>query len=152
MRTHFILFSLLISFCVWFAGCSSPADSKANTVKINGQDVELPFPKLAQGTTGEIVLQQLGKPLEVQSVPSQEGKTEVWIYKFEATHSTTQTATGTRDTPAMSITLSGVGTTNMKDPSYTQSAVRSDITLSLLMFNDRLQAQKAKVEDSVEQR
>ncbi len=110
----------------------------------------MPFPKLEKGMTAEVIRQKLGNPVEIQPMPSPEGKAEVWIYKFTKDLGTTQMATGTRDIQVMSVGGNGVGMTTTKEPVYSLVEKKSEITLSLLMFNGQLQVQKAKVEDRLE--
>ncbi len=112
----------------------------------------MPFPKLEKGMTAEIIRQKLGNPAEIQPVESSGGKGEVWVYKFEQNLGMTNVAAGTRDTSAMTVGVGGAGMTTVKEPVYTLAEKKSEITLSLLMFNGVLQSQKAKVEETLEHR
>ena len=105
----------------------------------------MPFPKLEVGMTAATIRQKLGAPAEIQSTPSPEGKAEVWIYHYEKDLGTTESATGMQDVGVMSMGLSASGTATVQDPTYSIVTRKSEITLSLLMFNDKLQAQKAAV-------
>jgi hypothetical protein len=139
--------ALLFALCCWFSGCSTPASTTENTpAKTTGSaDSDMPFPKLEVGMTSAVIRQKLGAPAEVQPTPSPEGKAEVWIYKYEKDLGTTQVATGTRDVQVMSMGQSSSGTSTVQEPTYSNVTKKSEITLSLLMFNDKLQAQKAAV-------
>jgi outer membrane protein assembly factor BamE (lipoprotein component of BamABCDE complex) len=142
----------LSSFCCWFAGCSSPtaATSAEATVKPTAEsNSDMPFPKLEKGMSADVIRQKLGNPAEIQPMPSPDGKAEIWIYKFEKDLGMTQVAAGTRDVEVMTMTSSMNGSTTMKEPVYTMAAKKSEITLSLLMFNGQLQVQKAKVEETI---
>ena len=107
----------------------------------------MPFPKLEKGMTAETIRQKLGTPVEIQPMPSADGKAEVWIYKYEKDLGVAQVATGTRDVELMTMSSTMNGSTTTKEPVYTTVAKKGEITLSLLMFNGALQVQKAKVEE-----
>lgn len=138
-----------------FSGCSSPpatdgADSaqSAQITAIKGL-----FPVLTVGMTSEAVRRKLGKPAEIEPMESPKGKAEVWVYHFEQSVGMTQVATGTRDIPAFGISATGPGgTTTVQEMVYTPVEQMSLVTLRLLMFNGRLTAQKAQVENSLKYR
>ncbi|MEO6993187.1 MAG: hypothetical protein ABI273_06140 [Lacunisphaera sp.] len=146
MRTLLPL-ALLISSISCFSGCSTPASTAENTpAKADASDnAGMPFPKLEVGMTAAAIREKLGAPAEIHSTPSPTGKAEVWIYNYEKDLGTTQVATGTQDVGVMSVGLSASGVTTVQDPTYTTVNRKSEITLSLLMFDDKLQAQKAAV-------
>ena len=128
-------------------GCSSPS---ATTSAGSAQSAQITaikglFPVLTQGMTGKVVRQKLGNPAEIEPMESSTGKAEVWVYHFEKSVGMTQVATGTRDVQ----TYAGTSTI-MLAPELVYSPVeqKSLVTLRLLMFNDRLEAQKALVESS----
>ena len=145
---------LLTTFCCWLAGCSSPATPAAGNAvtpaAAPASDTGMPFPKLEKGMTAEIIRQKLGNPAEIQPVESSGGKAEVWVYKFEQNLGMTNVAAGMRDTSAMTVGVGGAGMTTVNEPVYTLAEKKSEITLSLLMFNGVLQSQKAKVEETLE--
>ena len=102
--------------------------------------------------TAEIIRQKLGEPAEIQPMPDSSGnKIEVWIYNFKKELGMQQVAAGTREVSIMSMSSTqGVGMATVKEPVYTMAEKRADITLSLLMFNGRLEVQKAKVEETID--
>ena len=102
--------------------------------------------------TAEVIRQKLGNPAEIQPMAPVDGnKVEVWIYNFKKDLGMTQVAAGTREVPIMSLSANqGVGMGTTKETIYAMAEKKADITLSLLMFNGRLQVQKAKVEETIE--
>jgi len=155
MFTRFTSFFLVILSCTWFAGCSSPTGPapRAPTAQSNAapaSDGEMPFPKLEQGMTANAIREKLGNPAQIQPVTSPEGKAEIWVYKFVKSLGMTQVAAGTRESPQMSVGAGGAGMITVQEPIYTLAEKKSEVTLSLLMFNGRLQSQKALVENTLE--
>ena len=155
MLTRSLAFlALALSLCE-LSGCSSPPattgagpDQSAKITAIKGL-----FPVLAAGMTSEVVRKKLGKPAEIEPMESPKGKAEVWVYHFEKSVGMTQVATGTRDIPAFGISATGPGgATTVQEMVYTPVEQKSLVTLRLLMFNSRLTAQKALVEDSLKYR
>lgn len=149
---------LLTSFSCWLAGCSSSATSTASSTtapvapvvtKTPIAESEMPFPKLEIGMTADVIRQKLGQPVEIQAMPSPQGKAEVWVYKFEKSLGMAQVATGTRDVQTMTVGLSGPLMTTVKEPVYTMQEKRAPLTLSLLMFNGILESQKVAVGEPV---
>ena len=135
------------------AACSTAPTGDVPVAKAAPEAVDsykdMPFPKLEKGTTAEVIRQKLGEPVEIQPMPSPDGKAEVWIYKFQKDLGMVQVAAGTRDVEMMTMSSTMSGSTTVKEPVYTMAAKTADITLSLLMFNGQLQVQKAKVEESI---
>ncbi len=132
------------------SGCSNPpaaarvgTDQAAQITVIKGL-----FPTLAVGMTGKVVRQKLGPPAAIEPMEAPAGRAEVWVYHFEKTVGMTQVATSTRDIPALGVTGGGTVTVNTPELVYTPVEQKTLVTLRLLMFNDRLTAQKALVEDS----
>lgn len=125
------------------AGARSATPAQITTVK--GL-----FPALEKDMSTDVIRQKLGPPAEIQPMASPEGKAEVWVYHFEKSVGMTQVATGTRDVPAMGLGMAGPVTTTVQEQTYSMAETRSMVTLSLLMFNGRLAAQKAKVENRVD--
>lgn len=142
---------LLASSCGFF-GCSTVVSTteKAPPKTTEASAPDMPFPKLEVGMTAAVIRQKLGAPAEIQPTPSPEGKAEVWIYRYQKDLGTTQVATGMRDIQVMSMGQSSSGTSTVQEPTYSTVVKKSEITLSLLMFNDKLQAQKAKVEEHLD--
>lgn len=152
---------VLIVSCSWFAGCSSPATTVTENHPATGaaapkvaatSDSDMPFPKLEKGTTAEVVREKLGAPAEIQSTPSPKGKAEIWIYHYEKDLGTVQVAAGTREVQVvgMGSLTSSAGTVAAQETVYAPAAKKQEITLSLLMFNDHLAVQKAKVEEIID--
>ena len=152
---------MLVVSCSWFVGCSSPKtaanvdDPTAGTAAPKvaaASDSGMPFPKLEKGTTAEVIRQKLGAPVEIQPTPSAQGKAEIWIYKYEKDLGTVQIAAGTREVQVMSMgsVTTSAGTVASQETVYAPAAKKQEITLSLLMFNGRLEVQKAKVEETID--
>ena len=150
-----------IILCAWFAGCASqatavnesqPAPGAAASKVAATSDSGMPFPKLEKGTTAEVVRQKLGAPAEIQPTPSPKGKAEIWIYNYEKDLGTVQVAAGTREVQVVGIgsLTSSAGTVASQETVYAPAAKKQEITLSLLMFNDKLEVQKAKVEEIID--
>jgi len=99
--------------------------------------------------TADVVRQKLGQPVEIQPMPSPQGKAEVWIYKFEKKMGTAQVATSTRDVQVMGMSFGTPVMTTVKEPVYSIVEKRAPVTLSLLMFNGLLEVQKAEVGEAV---
>ena len=156
MRTTQLLSLVLIAAFGGFAGCASPTPATEKTAapatptKSPATAAEMPFPKLEKGTSAAVIREKLGTPAEVQPMPSPEGKAEVWIYKYTQAAGMAQVAAGTRDTQVMATPTPGAGLITVKEPVYTMVPKTAHITLSLLMFNDLLQVQKAAVEETVD--
>jgi hypothetical protein len=156
MLTRSLSFVFLTASLCWLAGCASPTapatgvTGAQSTGPTDPDPAAMPFPKLEKGMTAAVIRQKLGAPVEIQPMASREGKAEVWIYKFEKNLGMTQVAAGTREMQVMTVGSGGVGMTGVQDPVYTLAEKKSEITLSLLMFNDRLEVQKAKVESTLE--
>ena len=108
----------------------------------------MPFPTLEKGTTAANVRAKLGEPFSIEPMPSPTGKAEVWTYNYEMDLGMAQVATGTRDIQVMSVGLAGPQMITVKEPVYTLARKKAEVTLSLLMFDDRLEVQKAKIAES----
>jgi hypothetical protein len=156
MSPRFFLIVPLMLTTAWLAGCGTTAESAATTStpapSAKSAASDMPFPTLEKGATAEVIRQKLGKPLEIQPMPSPEGKAEVWIYKYDKSLGMVQVAGGTVGREVMSPSMSGVGTTTVQEPVFTMAEKIEHITLSLLLFDGRLQVQKAAVEDTIEHR
>ena len=154
--THLVSLVLFIAAGSWIAGCAGPTPATEKTAapatptKSPTTAAEMPFPKLEKGTSAAMIREKLGAPVEVQPMPSPEGKAEVWIYKYSQPAGMTQVAAGTRDTQVMATPTPGAGLITVKEPVYTMVPKTTHITLSLLLFNDQLQVQKAAVEETVD--
>jgi hypothetical protein len=157
MPTRFYPVLIIALSTVWLGGCASSAPS--GTVADNAThsakaapspEAEMPFPKLTKGISAAEVRQKLGAPAEVQSTPSPEGKAETWIYRYVKDLGMTQVAAGTHDVPVLSVVPTAYGTTTIQEPVYKTVPKHAEITLSLLMFNDHLEAQKAAVEEKID--
>ena len=148
MRARFIVSLLFTLPSFWLAGCAIPPA----TVKVGqlGRDqitaVKGMFPVLEKGMTSEVLRQKLGPPAEITPMESPGGKAEVWVYHFEESAGMSQVATGVRMVPTFSMGLGGPITVMTTESVFTMVEKKSVVTLSLLLFNDRLEAQKAKVE------
>ncbi len=142
--------ALTLSFAL--AGCSTPlATSGTDSGKSpHLTDLKGLFPVLEKGMSAEVVRKDLGAPAEIQPMASPDGHAEVWVYHFEKNVGMTQVSTGTRDIPTFSTGMSGPGTTTVQQQTYSMATKKSVVTLSLLMFNGQLAAQKAMVEDRLE--
>ena len=146
-------FSVLLVLVVsgGLAGCTGPATTgaaanhPAQMTAIKGL-----FPVLEKDMPAAVVRQKLGPPAEITPMNAPMGKAEVWVYHFEKNIGMAQVATSTRDVPAFTMGLTGAAMTTVQEPVYTLAAQKSMVTLSLLMFNDRLAAQKAKVENRLD--
>ena len=156
MSPRLFLILPLVLTTAWLAGCGTAAgsDTPSSTAAASAKSAasDMPFPKLETGTTAEVILQKLGKPVEIQPMPSPEGKAEVWIYKYEKSLGMVQVVGGTTERQVMSPTMGGVGTTTVQEPIFTMAEKTQHITLSLLLFNGRLQVQKAAVEETIDHR
>lgn len=143
-----LLSSVILSFfiCGGFAGCSSSSTSADATKPVASDESAMPFPKLDKGLSAEAVRQKLGEPAKIEPTPSPSGKAEIWIYKYQKSLGAVQVTTGTRDVEG--VTMAGAATT-AKEPIYGMADKIQEITLSLLMFNDRLEVQKAAVEEKI---
>jgi len=155
MFIHSLRIALLTASCCWLAACSSPTapEPAGNVPESSDQsNAGMPFPKLEKGMSAEAIRQKLGAPAEIQAMAPVDGnKSEVWIYHYKKDLGLTQVASGTRDVEVMAPSgTTGVGMTTIKEPTYSLAEKTADITLSLLMFNGRLQVQKAKVEVTLE--
>ena len=154
MRTLIHALSILTAASCLLSGCSSPtapATAAPTSPPAVQADTGMPFPKLEKGMTAEVIRQKLGEPAEIQPMPDSTGnKVEVWIYNFKKDLGMQQVAAGTREVPIMSLSANqGVGMGTTKETVFTMAEKKADITLSLLMFNGRLEVQKAKVEESL---
>lgn len=149
MLTRSLVLVVLTLSSGWLAGCSSsPATAGAGSARsAQITAVKGLFPVLAKGMTAEVIRQKLGHPADIEPMNSPEGKAEVWVYHFEKTVDMTQVASSTKGVPAFGAPLSLTATMMVQEPVYTMKEEKAVITLSLLMFNGRLEAQKAKVED-----
>jgi hypothetical protein len=149
----FLIVSLVVS-TVGLDGCGTVAESAkttgAPTAPAKSDAGEMPFPTLEKGTTAEVIRKKLGNPVEIQPMPSPEGKAEIWIYKYEKSLGMVQVAGGTIAREVMSPSMSGVGMTTVQEPILTMADKTAHITLSLLLFNGRLQVQKAAVEETID--
>jgi outer membrane protein assembly factor BamE (lipoprotein component of BamABCDE complex) len=151
MQTRFILPLLLTLSGLALAGCTSAPAPAAGTGSVPSAQITAikgQFPVLKRGMSADDVRQKLGNPAEILPMESPTGKAEVWVYNFEKTVSTSQIASSTRDVPAFGAPLSLTIMTSVPEPVYTLKEDKAVITLSLLMFNHHLAAQKAKVENS----
>jgi len=138
----------LTLICV-LAGCATaPADAPVKAAQIT--DIKGLFPKLEKDMSAEVVRQKLGAPAEIKPMDAPTGKAEVWIYHFEKSVGMTQVATGTVDIPTFGTGMTGAVTTSAPALTYSMADKKSVVTLSLLMFNDRLTAQKAMVESRLD--
>jgi hypothetical protein len=147
-----IVFLACLSPVWWLAGCASQADPSAGERSFPSAgptNSALSIPKLEKGMAAEDIRQKLGVPVEIQPMKSSAGKAEVWVYRFERSLGMTQVATGTRDIPVMSVTAAGAVTTTMKEPVYSLVEKKAVVTLSLLMLDGQLAAQKARVENTL---
>ncbi len=150
-RSLFPLLLTLTGLCL--AGCTStPATADAphalpaaKITAIKGQ-----FPVLNRGMSGAVIRQKLGAPAEIDPMDAPTGKAEVWVYHFEKTVGMTEVATSTHDVPAFGAPLTLAGISMVPEPVYTMKEEKAMITLSLLLFNDQLVAQKARVEDGAD--
>lgn len=156
MLSRFFLNVSLVLSTAGLAGCGTTAGSAnitgATAASAKSDASEMPFPKLEKGATAEVIRQKLGNPLEIQPMPSPEGKAEIWIYKYEKSLGMVQVAGGTSERQVMSPSMSGVGMTTVQEPIFTMAEKTAHITLSLLLFNGRLQVQKAAVEETIDHR
>ena len=153
MPTRSLLPFLLALAGLGLAGCTSTpatADRPTSLPAARITAVKGQFPVLTRGMSGTVVREKLGAPAEVEPMASPEGKAEVWVYHFGKTVGMTQVASSTRDIPAFGASLSLTALTSVPEPVYTLKEEKAMITLSLLMFNGQLEAQKARVEEGAD--
>jgi hypothetical protein len=133
--------------CCGLAGCATaPAPAKSAQIT----DIKGLFPKLEKDMSADVIRQKLGAPAEIKPMDAPAGKAEVWVYHFEKSVGMTQVATGTVDVPTFSTGISGSITSSAPVLTYSMAEKKSMVTLSLLMFNGRLAAQKAMVENRLD--
>ena len=150
MLTRSLALLVFTLTCCWLGGCTSaPATAETGPARPKSiTAIDGLFPTLEKGMSGAIIREKLGNPAQINPMESPEGKAEVWVYHFEKTVGMTQIASGTRNVPAFGAALSIQTETMVAEPVYTMAAQKAVVTLSLLMFNDHLAAQKAQVENS----
>jgi hypothetical protein len=147
MNSRPVALVIIAVSCHWLAGCSSQAVGASSPAANQSAAPKHDFPVLEKGMTTGVIRQKLGDPAEIKPMDAPGGKAEIWVYHIENTVGVTQVASGTRDVPAFSMGLSGPITIMVPEPVYTMVEKTSMVTLSLLVFNDRLAAQRIQVEN-----
>ena len=138
-----LLVVLALAFSGLLTGCSSPpatADADTRLTAVAGL-----FPVLKMGMSTEVIRQKLGAPAAINPMASPTGKAEVWVYYFDKNVGMAQVATSTIDVPTFGLGPGGPRTTTAPEEVYSLAEKHATVTLSLLIFNDRLAAQKAGV-------
>jgi hypothetical protein len=142
MPTRFLVLLVLIFSCL-LAGCGSPPATAGTDPRLTA--VAGLFPVLKLGMSTEVIRQKLGAPAAINPMASPTGKAEVWVYYFEKNVGMAQVATSTIDVPTFGLGASGPGMTTAPEEVYSLAEKQALVTLSLLIYNDRLAAQKAGV-------
>ena len=141
-----------VSVCFGLIGCTQtggvPDTTSAATAQSMGSNETATSAKpprvIAKGMEAEEIIRRIGKPTEVNPMPSPDGKAEVWIYRRHAGQQSTLTATSVVQTPVVNPITGHMFTT--PEPSYSQERLDLEETTSLLMFNDRLVEWKRTME------
>lgn len=143
--------SLLASLAtLGLAACTtSPGARPATSATVQPSEaaaIQALFPKLQPGMSAAEVRARLGEPAEIGPMASPHGHAETWTYYFQMSEGTSAEAVGSEEIPTMTVNSGGVGMATTSQQTFRSVHTRADVTLSLLMFNDHLAAQKAKVE------
>jgi len=93
------------------------------------------------------VIQLVGKPQQIKSMNSAEGKAETWIYRRLLSRTVTQEATGTRDVAAFDGSV-GAQMGSRPEIVYSTVIIETYQVTHLLMFNDQLVVAKQWREQS----
>lgn len=104
-------------------------------------------PSLQKGMDAASVIRLIGKPEQIRSMNSPEGKAETWIYRRLLSRTMTQQATGTRDVPAFDGSV-GAQMGTRPEIVYSNVTVETYQVTHLLMFNDQLLVAKQWREQS----
>ncbi|HVZ62948.1 MAG TPA: hypothetical protein VG936_00050 [Lacunisphaera sp.] len=145
----------LLSLCVTLvtlglAACATtptaPTTAAATVQASEAAAIQALFPKLQQGMGAADIRAKLGEPAEISPMASPHGHAETWTYYFQMSEGTSAEAVGSVEIPTMTVNSGGVGMSTTSQQTFRSVHKRADVTLSLLMFNDHLAAQKAKVE------
>jgi hypothetical protein len=142
-----IVGAIALHLCL-LAGCANapavadkPSNKPSPAIAENGL-----VPDLKVGMSAELIRKQLGDPADIMPMEPTAGKTEVWVYKIDRFLGTTQVVTGTQTMPAFALnTTDKLG--QVEEPVYTIANRHAEITLSLLLIDGRLIAQKASARE-----
>jgi hypothetical protein len=154
MKTRTIPRNLLpaAALLVGLLGAGSPAfcaEAGAGAQPTAGTKPMAARPVLAKGMAAELIIQLIGKPIEVIPLTVEGGKAEKWIYRRVVDKRTTQTAATTHDIPSLvgySINGPVIGTAVELD--YHLLHVTIYQVTSLLVFDGHLVLAKQWMEKS----
>lgn len=126
--------ALLVSPILSAADAAAPTVEKATT---SADTPKAAKPSLQKGMDAAAVIQLIGKPQQIKSMNSAEGKAETWIYRRLLSRTITQQATGTRDIPAFDGSM-GAQMGSRPEIVYSNVTIETYQVTHLLMFNDQL--------------
>ena len=154
-RASVLLFTALT---VLLAGCASaPPPPQAHTAAAARPPAVTAAPTgpeadLQKGMPADAVQRIMGKPAEINPMPSPDGHAEVWVYHRTISALVQQVPVGTRSTDITTIGGDAMAhvAQRIEEPVFAQQIETIYETVSLLMFDGKFIERKVAVQKHVE--